>query len=121
MKATYSKEHFKKNEKEFMDQYSNKITGFNPYKELEDKMNCLSGLNLTDEQIGKIKKVYSNEIIEKATSMLKSKIQMVKEAKENSNSFGCITKIQEVREASQIVEEFEWNCYLLKQFKESNQ
>lgn len=70
-----------------------------------------------DKAIEVVTKMYAKEIAESAKKDLIKKMHMIQNVKNGSASLGYTSVYQECREMHDLVEGFEFSCYMLGKFK----
>lgn len=89
----------------------------NPEKELEWKMSIFDKAVFDENSWSILIKIYANEVYKTLKEKLLEDKKTYLNVRKDSNCLGYISKIQEVQEAGRIVRIFEYNCFILGEFK----
>lgn len=81
-------------------------------------MSIFENIGIDNDGIQKLTKIYALRIYNKARNELVEGKQLYLKVRSNSSCLGYVNKMQETKAAAEIVETFEYNCLLLKEFKE---
>lgn len=85
---------------------------------LKHEMSIFENIGIDNEGIEKLIKIYALQIYNKARKELVESKQLYLKVRSDGNCLGYTSKIQEIKAVAEIVETFEYNCVLLKEFKE---
>ena len=114
MVTLYSKEHYQNNEEKFK-----KERGYiDLEKALSIKLNGIDKEYFTEEHYSIIVNTFANKVIEEFKGEFLEAKRVYEKVRKNSSCLGYTSKIQETQEAHRIISVFEFNCYMLKKFKD---
>ena len=85
---------------------------------LKHEMSIFENIGIDNEGIEKLTKIYALQIYNKARKELVESKQLYLKVRSDGNCLGYTSKTQEIKAVAEIVETFEYNCVLLKEFKE---
>lgn len=118
IRTLHSKEFYKENKTRLMTEYSNRPGFINPGKALANKMKLMQGVKLTESDLKKVEVIFAKQVIDELTDRAKAKMQEVKRIQQNPSCLGYTTQTQDISNAHEIVEQFEFECYLISELKE---
>lgn len=121
MKAVHTEEYFKKYEDHLFGKYERQC---NFEHSLSKRVPDLSAADLTEEQKETarkaVEKIEAEKIAKEATKKLIEKRHMIEDIKAGRAGLGYAVKNQEVSAMHDLVEGFEFSCYMLAQFKKKH-
>jgi 1-aminocyclopropane-1-carboxylate deaminase/D-cysteine desulfhydrase-like pyridoxal-dependent ACC family enzyme len=115
MKTNFTKEFYEEHFDRFI-----KDSKMNLEEKLTFNLKFLEGIELPEDAIEKIRNSYAKEIAEKAEKELKERMKVIKGLENGSISFGYTTENQEIRERSNYIRIFEFDCFQLSKFKKDH-
>lgn len=114
METIYSAEYYKKNRKQF----EGKKGTINPEKDLFETMNLFT--EITDEQQRtKLRKLYAGRVYEKNKYYLLKEKELYLKVRSGKANLGFTNASQEIKEKARIIMLFEYNCFILGEFKKN--
>lgn len=117
MKTAYSEEYYKK--EEVRNHIKTNREAIDLEQKLQSKMSIFNNVNFGKGQIEVLTKSYAKQIYDKARKeLIESKQLYIKVRNEGGNCLGYTNKGQELKAVRDIIETFEYNCLVLKEFKE---
>lgn len=119
LQAPYTEEYYEK----YMDILFAKYGNFCDYEEkLAHYVPTFEDVDIPDEYKEKARqaliKVYAPMIVDKAVDQLLDKAGMIRRIKSGKSSLGYTTWVQEINAMHDLVEGFEFSCYMLEKFKQ---
>ena len=88
-------------------------------KKLESEMSVVKDVGIGVEQINILTKVYAQRVYESAKrKLIEDKKLYIKVRNDGVSCLGYTTHVQDIKAAAEIVETFEYNCLVLKEFRE---
>lgn len=119
MKTAYSEEYYKK--EAVRNRIKTNRKAIDLEQKLQSKMSIFNNVNFGfgKDQIEVLTKCYAKQIYDKARKeLIESKQLYIKVRNEGGNCLGYTDKGQELKAVCDIIETFEYNCLVLKEFKE---
>ena len=117
MKTAYSKEYYKNESVRSRIKASRRAIDLE--QKLESAMLIFSNVDFGKDQNEILTKFYAKQIYDEARKELVEDKQLyVKVRKEGGNCLGYTKRSQEINAVCEIIEVFEYNCLILKEFKE---
>lgn len=117
MKTAYSEEYYKKELVRSRIKANRRAIDLE--QKLESAMSIFSNVDFGKDQIEILVKFYAKQIYDEARKQLiENKRLYVKVRKDGGNCLGYTNKSQEIKAVCDIIETFEYNCLILKEFKE---
>lgn len=117
MKTAYSEEYYK-NEAVRSRIRSNR-RAIDLEQKLESEMSIFNNVDFGKDQIEILTKFCAKRIYDKAKrELVENKQLYVKVRKDGGNCLGYTNKSQEIKAVCDIIETFEYNCLILREFKE---
>lgn len=118
MKATHSQEYFEQYKNDLyakyhdMCDYESRLTFY---------LSCISKLDISEDIRVKLLPIYTTQyaqrIADDAKDQLIKKMYMIKRIENGEASLGYTTYVQEISAKHDLVEGFEFSCYMLSEFK----
>lgn len=116
MKATHTKEFFEKYEAELFMKYKKQCDFENDLAMLMPDFDMIPE-EYREKAKSVVIKMEAEKVAKVATEELVKKMHMIEEIKSGHASLGFTTMVQEVSHMHDLVEGFEFSCYMLAQFK----
>ena len=85
--------------------------------ELERKLAPLQGMQISEQDMLKIKRVYAKPIADSCEALVRKEMKTWRQIEAGEASFGHITESQEYRARADFHKRFEFNCLQLRDFK----
>lgn len=118
MKTAFSEQHYKNDA--VRERIKRNKRAMNLEDNLKHEMSIFENIGIDNDGIEKLTKFYALQIYNKARKELVESKQLYLKVRRDSNCLGYISKTQEIKAVAEIVETFEYNCVLLKEFKEKH-
>lgn len=116
MKTAYSEQYYKNDE--VRERIKRNKRAMNLEDNLKHEMSIFENVGIDNEGIEKLTKIYALQIYNKARKELLESKKLYLKVRTDSSCLGYTSKVQEIKAVAEIVETFEYNCMLLKDFKE---
>ena len=117
MKATHTEEFFEKYEEALFERYKKDCDFEHDLSILLPDLSCLPE-EAREKATEAVTKMTAKKVADAAKANLMKKMRAIAEIKAGRASLGFISKTQEVREWHDMVEGFEFSCFMLAKFRQ---
>lgn len=116
MKTLYSEQYYRSNWGEFLKRVPGEYY-INLEQELSNRMDTYIGVQLSGEDLNKIRNIEAKKIADSCEAKCRKQMQVLKDIMSGKVSFGYTHRAQEVRARSEFQKRFEFNCLQLADFR----
>lgn len=117
MKATHSSEYFEKYENVLFKKYQKECNFEHELNNAIPDFSAISDVESREKAKEVVTKLEARRIAERATEKLIKKMREIQDIKSGHASLGFTTKNQEINFFHDLVEGFEFSCWMLAKFK----
>ena len=118
MKTVFSEQYYK--DDAVRERIKRNKRAMNLEDDLKHEISIFENIGIDNDYIENITKIYALQIYNKAIKELLESKKLYLKVRTDSNCLGYTSKAQEIKAVAEIVETFEYNCVLLKEFKEKH-